>query len=231
MSPMKQFDFKLTKADFDGVQWEIDLASAKEPTCSEFCGLLKVKLDEVKATAEKNREQVYTLLHAACSLALQLADRKQPFRPAVVFEAMRSAAIEDFAASDTSVLGDIATAIKDPEARARVCDLLWVACRDFRMARAAIPAYIESAKRLEAFPRSRMFVERLRRAVQLTWMVAKNDAGLIKIVTGEVAGAVSTRVATEEQWTCLDLMRVLVDVESGDAVKFAGLVVHSPLQT
>jgi hypothetical protein len=51
---MKQFDFKLTKADFDGVQWETDLASAKEPTCSEFCGLLKVKLDEAKAAAQKN---------------------------------------------------------------------------------------------------------------------------------------------------------------------------------
>lgn len=218
---MKQFDFKLTKADFDGAQWETDLASAKEPTCSEFCGLLKLKLDEAKATAQKNREHVYTLLHAACSLSLQLADRKQPFRPAVVFEAMRSAAVEDFAASDTTVLGDIATAIKDPEVRARVCDLLWVVSRDFQMARTAIPAYVESAKRLEALPRSRMFVERLRRAVQLTWMVAKNDESLVKIVTDEVAGAISKRVSTEEQWICADLMRVLVEVESGDPTKFA----------
>lgn len=218
---MQQFDFKLTKTDFDGVQWESDLASAKEPTCFEFCGVLKIKLDEAKATAQKTREHVYTLLHAACSLSLDLANGKQPFRPAVVFEALRSAAVEDFAPSDRAALGEIATTIKDPEVRARVCDLVWVICRDFRMARAAIPAYVESAKRLEAFPRSRMFVERLRRAVQLTWMVAKNDASLVKLVTDEVAWAISKRVATEEQWTCADLMRVLLEVESGDATTFA----------
>lgn len=94
---MKQFDFNLTKADFDAVLWETDLTSAKEPTCFEYCGLLKAKLDEAKATAQKTREHVYTLLHAVCSLSLELANRKQPFRPAVVFEALRSAAVEDFA--------------------------------------------------------------------------------------------------------------------------------------
>lgn len=219
---MKQFDFKLTKADFDAVLWEVDLASAKEPTCFEFCALLKAKLDEAKANKQTSREHVYALLHAACSLSLELANGKQPFRPAVIFEALRSAAVEDFAPSDHAVLGEIATTIKDPEVRARVCDLVWVICRDFRMARAAIPAYVESAKRLETFPRSRMFVERLRRAVQLTWMVAKSDEGLVKMVTDEVALAISKRVSTEEQWTCADLMRVLLEAETGDSIKFAG---------
>lgn len=219
---MSHFDFKLTKADFDAVQWEAELTSAKEPTCFEFCGLLKTKLDEAKTKEQKAREHVYALLHAACSLSLELASGKQPFRPAVIFEALRSAAVEDFGPSDRAVLGEIATTIKDPEVRARVCDLVWVICRDFRMARAAIPAYLESAMRLEAFPRSRMFVERLRRAAQLTLMVAKSDTSMVKLVTDEVVGAISKRVASEEQWTCVDLMRVLLEVESGDAIKFAG---------
>jgi hypothetical protein len=219
---MNPLDFKLTKADFDAVQWEADLASAKDPTCFEFCGLLKAKLDEAKANNQKKREHVYALIHAACSLSLELANRKQPFRPAVVFEAMRSAAVEDFSPSDSSVLGEIATSIKDPEVRARVSDLLWVICRDFRMARLAIPAYVESAKRLEGLPRSRMFVERFHRAVQLTWMVAKNDVQLVMSVTDEVASAIAKRVTTEEQWMCADLMGVLVEVESGDSLKFAG---------
>ena len=127
---MQQFDFRLTKADFDAEQWETKLASANEPTCFEFCGLLKTEMDEAKAAAQKSRQNVYTLLHAACSLSLELGDRKQPFRPAVVFETIRSAAIEDFAAGDTTVLGEIAATIKDPEVRARICDLLWVICRD-----------------------------------------------------------------------------------------------------
>lgn len=218
---MSHFDFKLTKADFDAVQWETDLASAGEPTCFEFSGLLKAKLDEAKASEQKSREHVYTLLHSACSLSIELSKSKQPFGPAVVFEALRSAAVEDFAPSDLTALGEMAITIKDPEVKARICDLLWVICRDFRMAKAAIPAYIESAKRLEGFPRSRMFVERYHRAVQLTWMVAKNDVNLVKSLTDAVTAAISKRVPTEDKWTCADLMRVLVETESGDALKYA----------
>ena len=52
---MAPFNFMLTKADFDARQWEEVLAACKEPTCSAFCGALKVKLDEAKTQSDAQR--------------------------------------------------------------------------------------------------------------------------------------------------------------------------------
>jgi hypothetical protein len=138
----------------------------------------------------------------------------------VIFEKVRSAAVEDFGPSDGAVFAEIAASIKDPEFRARVCDLTWVIRRDFRMARLAIPAYVESAKRLESLPHARVSVERLQRAAQLAMMVGQGDPALLKIVTDEIELALDKRAPTEAKWTCADLMHVLVHTGSGNAPKY-----------
>jgi hypothetical protein len=214
---MSQFNFTLTKQDFDAQPWEHALTACNEPTCSEYCGILKARLDDSKAKSDAKAEQVYTLLHAASSLHFELGSPRQPFRPAVILEKVRSAAIEDFGPSDGAVLGEIAAEIKDPEFRARICDLLWVIRRDYRMARLAIPAYVESAKRLEQLPRPWFFVERFRRAIQLAMMVGQGDAALLKSVTGEIEMLLDRRESAESKWTCADLMHVLVQAGAGDS--------------
>lgn len=211
----------LTKADFDARQWEHVLATCKEQTCSEFCAALKAKLDEAKSQSDAKGKHVYALLHAASSLCLELGSPRKPFRPAVMFEKVRSAAVEDFGPADGAVLAEIAASIKDPEFRARVCDLTWVIRRDFRMARQAIPAYVESAKRLESLPHARLFAERLQRAAQLGMMVGQGDPALLKSVTDEIEHALDKRAPTEAKWTCADLMQILVDTGSGDARKYS----------
>ena len=107
---MAPFNFMLTKADFDARQWETVLSACKEPACSDFCAALKAKLDEAKSQADAKGEHVYALLHAASSLCLELGSPRQPFRPAVIFEKVRSAAVEDFGPSDGTVLAEIADA-------------------------------------------------------------------------------------------------------------------------
>jgi hypothetical protein len=218
---MSQFNFTLTKQDFDAQPWEHALTACNEPTCSEYCGILKARLDDSKAKSDAKAEQVYTLLHAASSLHFELGSPRQPFRPAVILEKVRSAAIEDFGPSDGAVLGEIAAEIKDPEFRARICDLLWVIRRDYRMARLAIPAYVESAKRLEQLPRPWFFVERFRRAIQLAMMVGQGDAALLKSVTGEIEMLLDRRESAESKWTCADLMHVLVQAGAGDSAKLS----------
>lgn len=218
---MAPFNFMLTKADFDARQWEEVLTACKEPTCSNFCAALKAKLDEAKSQADARGEHVYTLLHAVSSLCLELGSPKQPFRPAVIFEKLRSAAVEDFGPSDGAVLAEISANIKDPEFRARVCDLTWVIRRDFRMARHAIPAYVDSARRLEPLSHARAFVERVQRAAQLAMMVGQGDPALLKSVTDEIESAIDKRAPTEAKWTCADLMQVLVHTSSGDAPKYS----------
>ncbi len=218
---MSHFNFTLTKQDFDAQPWENALTACDEPTCSAYCGALKVKLDESKAKSDAKAEQVYTLLHAASSLHFELGSARQPFRPAVILEKIRSAAVEDFGPNDGAVLGEIAAAIKDPEFRSRICDLVWIIRRDYRMAKLAIPAYVESAKRLEQLPRSWFFVERFQRALQLSMMVGQGDAALLKSVTDEIEIVLDRRAPAETKWTCADLMHLLVQAGSGSSTKFS----------
>ena len=90
-----------------------------------------------------------------------------------------------------------------------------------RRARLAIPAYVESAKRLEQLPRPWFFVERFRRAIQLAMMVGQGDAGLLKSVTGEIEVTLDRRAPVESKWTCADLMHVLVQAGVGDPAKWS----------
>ena len=220
---MPQFDFKLTKADFAGESWESSLATCGEPTCSSFCVVFNAKIDEAKSKNDEKGERVYRLLHAASSLHLELGTPQQPFRPAVILEKVRSAAVEDFGETDGAVLNEIAAGIQDSEFRSRIADLLWVIRRDFRMARLAIPGYVESAKRLEQLPQTRSFVERFHRAVQLAMMVGKGDSSLLKGATDEIERTITKRSPSELKWTCADLMHVLVQAGAGDPAKLAAV--------
>jgi len=219
---MSQFNFTLTKQDFEAEQWESALAACDEPTCSAYCGALKGRLDDSKSKSDAKAEQIYTLLHAASSLHFELGSPRQPFRPAVIFEKIRSAAVEDFGPNDGAVLTEIGAAIKDPEFRARICDLVWIIRRDYRMARLAIPAYVESANRLEQLSKSWYSTERFRRAVQLAMMVGQGDAALLKSVTDEIEVIIDKRTPVESKWSCADLMHLLIQAAAGNPTKFAG---------
>lgn len=226
-----QADPQLTKADFDVEPWEQLLSRAKEPTCFQFCGLLKAKIDERKSAGQGRMAQIYTLLHAVASLCLSGAASTKPFRPALDFgPAGRSPALDDFGPEEAGVLADLAPNIKDPEFRARVADVAWVLGRNYKMARLAIPAYIESAVRLESSARLPVFIERLRRAAQLALMVGQGDPALLTSVTGEIERFIQQRAPAESKWACADLMRLLIQAEAGDAGKYAAMCESLALQ-
>jgi hypothetical protein len=135
----------------------------------------------------------------------------------------RSASLDDFGSDEVSVLADVAPEIKDPEFRARVADVAWVVGRDYRMARLAIPAYVESAIRLEKAAHFSLFIERLHRAVQLALLVGQGDPALLASVTAEIERLIQKRAPTETKWACADLMRLLLQAEVSDTTKYAAL--------
>ncbi|MBI4661806.1 MAG: DUF4209 domain-containing protein [Verrucomicrobia bacterium] len=219
-----QADPKLTKVDFDAEPWEQALGAAKEPTYFEFCGLLKSKVEQSKAAGQNRAAQLYTLLHATVSLCPTWGASATPFRPAVDFSpAYRSASLDDFGADEVSVLRDVAPDIRDPEFRARVADVAWVLGRDYKMARLAISAYVESAIRLEGLVRFPDFIERLQRAIQLALMVGQRDPALLSSVTSEIEKLIQKRSPAETKWPCNDLMRLLIEAETGDMTKYAAI--------
>jgi len=214
-----QADPKLTKADFDAEPWEQALAAAKEPTCFEFCGLLKAKIDQSKVAGQGRTVQLYILLHAVAALCPSWDASTKPFRPALAI----MPSLDDFGEDEALVLADVAPEIKDAELRARVADVAWVLGKNYKMARLAIPAYVESAIRLEGSARFPIFVERLHRAVQLALMVGQGNPALLASVTGEIERFIQKRAPAETKWACADLMRLLIQAETGDTTKYAAI--------
>jgi hypothetical protein len=135
----------------------------------------------------------------------------------------RSASLDDFASDEASVLADVAPDIKDPEFRARVADVAWVLGRNYKMARLAIPAYVESAIRLESAAPFPVFIERLHRAIQLAHMVGQGDSTLLASVTSEIEKFIQKRAPAETKRSCADLMQLLIQAEAGDATKYAAV--------
>lgn len=217
-----QADPKLTKADFDDEPWEQAIGEAKEPTCFEFCGPLKAKIDQSERAGKGRTEQIYTLLHAVASLCPSWSASTKPFRPAVDFGlAGRSASLDDFGSDEVSVLAHVAPTIKDPECRARAADVAWVLGRNYKMAVLAIPAYVDSAIRLDGAVQFPVFIERLQRAVQLALAVGHGDPSLLASVTSEIEKFIQKLASGETKWACADLMKLLIQAEAGDTTTYA----------
>lgn len=181
-------------------------------------------MEQCKSAGQDRSAQVYVLLHATASLCPSLGGSTTPFRPAVDFgPAGRSASLDDFGTDEAAVLAAAVPDVKDPEFRARLADVAWVLGRNYKMARLAIPAYVESAIRLEIEDQFPVFVERLNRAIQLALMVGKGDQALLASVTDEIEQIVQKRAPTEMKWPCADLMRLLIHAEAGDTIKYAAI--------
>jgi hypothetical protein len=76
------------------------------------------------------------------------------------------------------------------------------------MARLAIPAYVESAIRLESAAPFPVFIERLHRAIQLAHMVGQGDSALLASVTSEIEKLTQKRAPAETKRSCADLMQL-----------------------
>src|SRR6266545_6223189 len=119
---MQSFDLKLNLTDFAAVPWETVLKGIPERECSAYCALFKGEAEKCKTAKDERGEKVFTLLHAVVSLFPNFSSNQTPFRAAILFPTFRSAALDDFAASDVAVLSELAPTIKDAELRARVAD-------------------------------------------------------------------------------------------------------------
>lgn len=214
----------LTKDDFDKEPWEKVLSAASEPTCLGFCKPLNTKATENRNAGQERTAQIYILLHAAASLCSSWDSSAEPFRPLFDFgSAGRSPSLEDFGAAELSILTAIAPGTTDPEIRSRIADIAWVLTRHFPMALLAIPAYVETAVRLEASAEFPACVERLDRAVQLALKIHRGTPELLTSVTDAVERIIQKRSDAETKWGCADLMRLLLKAETGEASKYTKL--------
>ena len=178
-----------------------------------------------RETARDDRgKRVYSFLSAIASCYAKYDTKGNPYGPMwQLADGSRTFMVEDLTTSELLTLKEILEEITDPEFRARIGDVLWLSCRDYKAAQVAIQAFIESARRLEADDLWPTFITRLERALQLVATLGFGKE-LHQSVVAEVESTISRyELSPESGALCARLMRLLLDQNQGDYARYGAL--------
>ena len=118
-------------------------------------------------------------------------------------------------------LSTIVSDISDPELQARVADILWVKRRDYRSALTAIPAYLQSAIRLEDPMRWTRCIRRIERALRLAHKIRNREQA--DTIFAYIEAVLDRYKGEDERWLSVKLMELLQEFKHGDPDKYADL--------
>nr|WP_308985919.1 DUF4209 domain-containing protein [Coraliomargarita sp. SDUM461004] len=124
----------------------------------------------------------------------------------------RSLNAEDLTEEDLQALSGIVNDIEDPEYRARVADVLWVTKKDFKAAKVAIIAFLESAERLKPQADDYMwppYTERLDRAVRISAIRGFGDEKVL-VLTRIKTAIEEYQADLKSGLTCYSLLELLL---------------------
>lgn len=153
--------------------WKAALGAAAVPDCQSFAREFANRRAEAERDGDVSAAAANELLERVSFLVLQDSD-DAPFGDNIR---------ELVSDGDLDGLSAFRADLDDPELQARLADLVWLLRRQHAAARAAVPAYLASAMRLED-PRewSRGFA-RIRRALQLAARLERNGELFRQVIT------------------------------------------------
>ena len=158
---------------------------------------------------------------ASLSMMLHATQPSEPFGPMFVMGGRRSAIPTDFPKDKLRGLQAWALALKDPELRARLLDLIWVQARSFPAALGAVDAYLESALRLESPTDWSKCLERLERSLRLSAGLGKGGAELRLKVLNEIEAMLHRHQGKDPLYLTLRLTRLLLEFKHGEPRQYA----------
>ena len=223
MKHQHESHFNVTVDDLRQYGWQTLIDKHQDKECRDFMGVFDAASNEKETDGDELGKRVFSFLSAVASCHANYDTKGNPYGPMWQIGNRRSFIPEDFTGSDLTALKGVLEEIADPEFRARVGDMLWECCRDYKAAQIAIRAFIESARRLETDDLWPPFVERLERALQLAAML-----GLGKDLHLEVVGEVEACIARFESnpksgLLCARLMNLLLGQNKGDYEYYSAL--------
>jgi hypothetical protein len=195
--------FKPTAKDIQTCRWD-DLL--READVSQVEGYSSVLLRAANAAPEEGEAAALMLLGAITSMYYDDDDLKEPFKPIIVFENGRSAALADFSDGQLDVLGGAYGTISDPEMRARIADVLWIRRRDHKAAAIAVADYLRQAEVLMDPRHWVMGFKRLERAFQVACSL----------------GSASSEKATATAYGT----KLLSDLDGNDPLYLSSRIIH-----
>ena len=212
----------LTKADFDGTNWQEVIDTSPEKDCLSYDSHFFAKAKEAEASGNSTQQEVFTLLGAITSFMLRSDSNDDPFAPKAVWRNSRSAILEDIPDAHLDVLGAVALTINDPELRARVADVLWVKKRDFHMAELAVEAYLKSSEVFENPEHWPDAAERIERASRIAVSLGPKNKTFAEVFA-HIEAVLDRNKAEDSSFLSAKMMELLLEFSQGDPSKFATL--------
>jgi hypothetical protein len=197
----------LTKEDFQKSRWKDIIDSCQNKEYSEYHRAFWKEAEQ----AQDKEQAILKLLAAITFPALRPESMKEVFLQLKVFQTITDKQI-DF-------LSAIVHDVSDPELKARITDFLWSIKQNKSMAQLAIPAYLESATKLENPEKWNQCYYRIERAYQLARQI-KYD---IETVISHIEAVLDRYQGEDPLWLSAKLMRLLQQNKVGNPVKYAAL--------
>lgn len=211
----------LSHTDFDDADWQSAIATASKKTDFEYWIALSNRHREAEAANEIRKARVYSLLAMVMGVELKPDDVKVPFVPRFTVASIHGPGIDDLAEDELAALELIAENVADPEVRARICDVLWVKKKRFKLIELIVKSYLVSADALYD-PECWFDCERrYRRAVKLGRTLGSAGSTVFPMAVKAVEERLTQLDADDGFGLSCRLMELLQEVGQGDARKYA----------
>ncbi len=209
----------LTVEDFLASGWRTTVEGVEERDCLHYRSAFYARADEARGAGDAKQTNLFALFGDLASMFLDADDPSDPIKPMWQGGGQRSAIPSDFDPA-LPLLAEILPHVCDPDLRARIADVLWIRRRDYKAAREAAAAYLDSAHLAdgEAWPDA---TERVQRAIEIAARTGQRE--LLDEVVRRLEEGLAAFTGAEASALPAHLMELLQGRKAGDPTKYAAL--------
>ncbi len=215
--------FNVSADDLQRYDWQALIAKAERPERHYHLSILGAGAKGYSDSGDDLGRRVFALLHAVASFHLNQDSHGNPYGPMWTnSDGSRSLCAEDLSDADLEALSGVVAEIQDPEFRSRVADVLWVTKKDFKAAKLAVTAFLESAERLKTDDLWPPYAERIERAARIS-EIRGFEAEKTQVIAALKAAIAEFAENSKSGLLCSRLMSILLSLDEGDPTQYAAL--------
>jgi hypothetical protein len=223
MSNEEASRFNINADDLRKYPWQEFLTAHTDKVCQAYYQVFGKAATECRDAGDEIGERVYSFLNVVASFHATPDSRTSPYQPMwQKSDGTRSLNPDDLTDQDLDALQGIVHEIDDPEYRARVADVLWIRRKDYKAAKIAVPAFLQSAQRLKTDDLWPPYIDRLDRAAQISGKKGF-DAECKSVIDTVEAAIVEFEHNPKSGLLCNRLMGILLLLGEGDNNRYAAL--------
>ena len=215
--------FNVSTEDISKYPWSQLLDGHPIKECWSYYQVFGKAATECRDAGDELGERVYSFLNVVASFHATPDSRTSPYHSMwQKSDGTRSLNPDDLSEEDLNALQSIVQEIEDPEFRARVADVLWIRRKDYKAAKLAVPAFLESAERVKTDDLWPPYIDRLDRAAQIAGK--KGFDAECKLVIDTVESAiVEFENNPKSGLLCNRLMGILLLLGEGELSRYAAI--------